>query len=53
MFQWLYFGLKGVASLNASCFAAFLYYEQGNTVAIGRSLSLGSVRSIYSCLYSL
>ncbi|KAA1166412.1 hypothetical protein EU509_00410 [Pseudoalteromonas fuliginea] len=53
MFQWLYFGLKGLPLFSASCFAAFLYYEQGNTVAIAHSLSFDPVRSIYSSLYSL
>ncbi|GAA81456.1 hypothetical protein P20495_3988 [Pseudoalteromonas sp. BSi20495] len=33
VFQWLIIRLKGLPLLNASCFAAFLYYEQGNTVA--------------------
>ncbi|KPH61586.1 hypothetical protein AMS58_20855 [Pseudoalteromonas porphyrae] len=28
-----YFGLKGFPFFNASCFAAFLCYEQGSTVA--------------------
>jgi len=33
VFEWLLFRVKGLTLLNASCFAAFLYYEQGNTVA--------------------
>ncbi|EGI71233.1 hypothetical protein PH505_eg00010 [Pseudoalteromonas distincta] len=38
MVEWLLFRLKGLPLLNASCFAVFLYYEQGNTVAITHSL---------------
>ena len=52
MFEWLLFRVKGLTLLNASCFAAFLYYEKGNTVAIAYSLSFDLVRSIYSSLYS-
>ncbi|MDN3377857.1 MULTISPECIES: hypothetical protein [unclassified Pseudoalteromonas] len=37
MFESLYFGLKGLPFFNAGCFAAFLYYEQGNTVAAEQS----------------
>ncbi|GAA80736.1 hypothetical protein P20495_3251 [Pseudoalteromonas sp. BSi20495] len=51
--EWLLFRVKALTLLNASCFAAFLYYEQDNTVAIAHSLSFDPVRSIYSCLYSL
>ena len=47
--EWLIFRVKGLPLLNASCFAAFLYYELGNTVAIAHSLSFDPVRSIYSC----
>ncbi|GAA81447.1 hypothetical protein P20495_3979 [Pseudoalteromonas sp. BSi20495] len=31
--EWLLFKVKGLPLLNASCFAAFLYNEQGNTFA--------------------
>ncbi|GAA81666.1 hypothetical protein P20495_4206 [Pseudoalteromonas sp. BSi20495] len=50
MFEWLLFRVKGLSLLNASYFAVFLYYEQGNTVAIGRSLSLGCVMPLLTVI---